>query len=84
MFSMSVVGMTRSNRVVFVSATSSARQPAASSCPVRARATSGSKATSPVELKKKIDSGTYAVDPGQIADGMLREAIMEELANNPA
>ncbi len=34
------------------------------------------------ELKAKIQNGTYEVDSGKIADGMLREAIMEHLATN--
>ena len=34
------------------------------------------------ELKAKIQAGTYEVDSGKIADGMLREAIMEHLATN--
>jgi negative regulator of flagellin synthesis FlgM len=33
-------------------------------------------------IKAKIQAGTYDVDSGKIADGMLREAIMEHLANN--
>ena len=32
------------------------------------------------ELKAKIQSGEYKPDSGKIADGMLREAIMEHLA----
>jgi flagellar biosynthesis anti-sigma factor FlgM len=35
------------------------------------------------EIKKKLANGTYNVDSGAIADGMLREAIMEKLANTP-
>ncbi len=31
-------------------------------------------------LKAQIDAGTYQVDSGKIADGMLREAIKEHLA----
>jgi flagellar biosynthesis anti-sigma factor FlgM len=34
------------------------------------------------ELKAKIQSGTYEIDSGKIADGMLREAIMEHLATS--
>ena len=34
------------------------------------------------ELKAKIQAGTYEVDSGKIADGMLREAIMEHLATS--
>jgi negative regulator of flagellin synthesis FlgM len=33
-------------------------------------------------LKAKIQAGTYEIDSGKIADGMLREAIMEHLATN--
>jgi negative regulator of flagellin synthesis FlgM len=33
-------------------------------------------------IKAKIQAGTYDVDSGKIADGMLREAIMEHLATN--
>lgn len=31
-------------------------------------------------LKKQIDEGTYKVDAGKIADGMMREAILDHLA----
>lgn len=34
------------------------------------------------ELKAKIQAGTYEIDSGKIADGMLREAIMEHLATS--
>ena len=34
------------------------------------------------ELKAKIQSGTYEVHSAKIADGMLREAIMEHLATD--
>jgi negative regulator of flagellin synthesis FlgM len=33
------------------------------------------------ELKKKIQDGTYQVDAGKVADGMLREAILEHLSD---
>ena len=33
-------------------------------------------------LKKQIDAGTYQVDSGKVADGMLREAIIEHLAES--
>ena len=33
-------------------------------------------------LKAKIQAGNYEVDSGKIADGMLREAIMEHLATS--
>ncbi len=32
------------------------------------------------ELKAKIQSGNYQVDSGKVADGLLREAILERLA----
>ncbi len=35
------------------------------------------------DLKKRIEAGEYKVDAGNIADGMLREAIKDELAKNP-
>ena len=44
------------------------------------------KNTSPIredrvkELQEKINAGTYKIDPGQIADGMLREAVKDSLA----
>lgn len=34
------------------------------------------------ELKAKIQAGTYEIDSGKIADGMLREAFMEHLATS--
>lgn len=33
------------------------------------------------DLKARIQAGTYQIDSGKIADGMLREAIMEHLAD---
>jgi negative regulator of flagellin synthesis FlgM len=33
-------------------------------------------------LKARIQAGTYEVDSGKIADGMLREAFMEHLATS--
>lgn len=33
------------------------------------------------ELKKKIANGTYQVESGQIADGMLMEAVKDELSS---
>lgn len=33
-------------------------------------------------LKSQIDAGTYKVDSGKIADGMVREAVMEHLASD--
>ncbi|MCX6131079.1 MAG: flagellar biosynthesis anti-sigma factor FlgM, partial [Proteobacteria bacterium] len=35
------------------------------------------------DLKRRIDSGEYKADAGNIADGMLREAVRDELAKNP-
>ena len=32
------------------------------------------------DLKKRIDAGTYQIDSGKIADSMLREAVIEHLA----
>lgn len=32
------------------------------------------------DLKKRIEAGEYKPDAGQIADGMMREAIRDELA----
>ena len=46
------------------------------------------KNTSPIrekrvaELKSQIEAGTYKVDSGNIADGMLREAIRDKLATS--
>ena len=34
------------------------------------------------ELKKQIAEGNYKPDPGKIADGMLREAIKDHLADS--
>lgn len=34
------------------------------------------------EIKAKIQAGTYEIDSGKIADGMLREAFMEHLATS--
>lgn len=45
------------------------------------------KATSPVreervaELRRQIEEGTYKVDPGKIADGMLVEAAKDKVAS---
>lgn len=44
------------------------------------------KSTSPIRedrvqaLKAKIQNGTYEIDSGKIADGMLEEAIKDELS----
>ena len=32
------------------------------------------------DLKQRIEAGAYTTDAGQIADGMLKEAIKEELS----
>ena len=34
------------------------------------------------ELKEKIKNGTYQIDSGKIADGILKEAIRDHLANS--
>ncbi|SME87824.1 flagellar biosynthesis anti-sigma factor FlgM [Pseudobacteriovorax antillogorgiicola] len=47
------------------------------------------KNTSPIRedlvasLRERIKNGTYELDPGKIADGILKEAIRDELAKNP-
>lgn len=33
-------------------------------------------------LKKQIEEGTYQIDSGKIADGMMREAILDHLAES--
>ncbi len=35
------------------------------------------------DLKRRIESGEYKADAGNIADGMMREAIRDELSKNP-
>lgn len=35
------------------------------------------------QLKEQIDNGTYEVNSGNIADGMLREAIKDHIAETP-
>lgn len=35
------------------------------------------------KIKEQIKNGTYQIDSGNIADGMLREAVKEHLAENP-
>lgn len=55
----------------------------------KAKATAIAKATEPTrenriqELKQRIQSGTYQVDSGKVADGILKEAIKDEVAKNP-
>lgn len=46
------------------------------------------KTTSPIredrvaELREKIANGTYQIDSGKIADGMLMEAVKDELSTS--
>ncbi len=35
------------------------------------------------QLKEQIKSGQYKLDSGNIADGILREAVRDEIAKNP-
>jgi flagellar biosynthesis anti-sigma factor FlgM len=35
------------------------------------------------DFKRRIEAGEYKADAGNIADGMMREAIRDELAKNP-
>lgn len=35
------------------------------------------------DFKRRIDSGEYKADAGNIADGMMREAIRDEISKNP-
>lgn len=54
----------------------------------RNKAMAIAKDTSPIredrvaEFRERIKNGTYTVDSGNIADGMLREAIKDELAKS--
>ncbi|HYX34067.1 MAG TPA: flagellar biosynthesis anti-sigma factor FlgM [Oligoflexus sp.] len=48
-----------------------------------AKNTSDIRGEKVAELKRRIDAGEYKADAGQIADGMMREAIRDELAKNP-
>ena len=34
------------------------------------------------DIKKRLSDGTYEMDSGKIADGMMREAMIEHLAND--
>jgi len=45
-----------------------------------AKNTSPIRAERVAELKAQIQNGTYKIDSGKIADGMLREAIKDELS----
>jgi len=47
-----------------------------------ARSTSEVREDRIAALKAKIDSGQYQIEPSKIADGMLLEAIRDELAKN--
>lgn len=47
-----------------------------------ARSTSDIREERVAELKNKINSGEYKIDAGKIADGILMEAIRDELATN--
>lgn len=55
----------------------------------RRKAMNAAKQTSPIredrvaDLKKRIADGTYKLDSGKIADGMLTEAIKDHVASNP-
>ncbi len=48
-----------------------------------ARGTSDIREDRVADLKRRIEAGEYKVDAGQIADGMMREAIRDELAKDP-
>jgi negative regulator of flagellin synthesis FlgM len=48
-----------------------------------ARNTSDIREDKVADLKARIASGEYKVDAGNIADGMMREAIRDELSKNP-
>ncbi|MFK7824978.1 MAG: flagellar biosynthesis anti-sigma factor FlgM [Oligoflexales bacterium] len=47
-----------------------------------AKATPGVREKKIAELKAKIQNGTYQVDSGKIADGILKEAIRDHLASS--
>lgn len=55
----------------------------------REKALQIAKATSPIredrvaELKQKIQNGTYQIDSGKIADGIIREAVLDQLGTMP-
>lgn len=46
-----------------------------------ARATPAVREDRVAELKAKINDGTYQVDSGKVADGIMREAIMDHLSD---
>lgn len=48
-----------------------------------AKSTSDIREDKVADLKRRIDAGEYKPDAGRIADGMMREAIRDELAKNP-
>lgn len=45
-----------------------------------ARATPDVREDRVADIKKRLAEGTYEVDSGKIADGMMREAMLEHLA----
>lgn len=47
-----------------------------------ARATPDVREDRVAAMKKKLAEGTYEVDSGKIADGMMREAMLERLASD--
>ena len=47
-----------------------------------AKATPGVREQKIAELKAKIKNGTYQIDSGKIADGILKEAIRDHLATS--
>lgn len=55
----------------------------------RAKAMEIAKATPSIredrvaELKQKIQNGTYQIDSSKIADGIMREAVLDQLATMP-
>lgn len=48
-----------------------------------AKSTSDIREDKVADLKRRIESGEYKADAGNIADGMMREAIRDELSKNP-
>jgi negative regulator of flagellin synthesis FlgM len=47
-----------------------------------AKNTSSMRTEKMAEIKAKIKDGSYKIDSGKIADGMLREAIKDELSTS--